>query len=100
MLSASSQENGLSVFLPTEDIDFSFKGYYRFMGYHRNLNNLFGDEVNPNVFRLDDEFNSPTINLEMILKSKKSGYIKSQIFLFEPFEDISNEVNFLKLNRR
>ena len=25
MLSASSQENGLSVFLPTEDIDFSLK---------------------------------------------------------------------------
>ena len=34
------------------------------MGYHRNVDNLFGNEVNPNVFRLDDEFNSPTINLE------------------------------------
>lgn len=96
----SSQDNGFSVFLPTENVDFSFKGYYRFMGYHRNLDNLFGNEVNPNVFRLDDEFNSPTINLEIILKSNKSGYVKSQIFLFEPFEDISNEVNFLKLNRR
>ena len=49
------------------------------MGYHRNLDNLFGDEVNPNVFRLDDEFNSPSINLEMILKSK-IRHIKSQIF--------------------
>jgi hypothetical protein len=100
IFSFSSQENDLSVFLPTEDIDFSFKGYYRFMGYHRNVSNLFGNEVNPKVFRLDDEFNSPTINLEMILKSKKSGYIKSQIYLFEPFEDISKEVNYLKLNRR
>ena len=44
------------------------------MGYYRNLDNLFGDEVNPNVFRLDDEFNSPTINLEMILKSKNQIY--------------------------
>ena len=38
------------------------------------------------------------IKIEMILKSKKSGYIKSQIYLFEPFEDISKEVNYLKLN--
>ena len=49
------------------------------MGYHRNLDNLFGDEVNPNVFRLDDEFNSPTINL-MILKSKNQDILNHKFF--------------------
>ena len=71
--------------MKSKKVDFSVKGYYRFMGYNRNLSNLFGDSVNPVVFRADDEFNSPTLNLEMNLKSKESGYIKTQLFLFDHF---------------
>ena len=89
-----------SYFLQTEKVDFSVKGYYRLMAYNRQVSNLFGDTLNSNVFRLDDEFNSPTLNLEMILSSKKSGYIKTQLYLFEPFTNISLDKNFLKLNRR
>lgn len=89
-----------SYFLNTKNVDFSIKGYYRLMAYNRQVSNLFGDTLNSNVFRLDDEFNSPTLNLEMILNSKKSGYIKTQLYLFEPFTDISLDKNFLKLNRR
>ena len=61
-----------SYFLNTKNVDFSIKGYYRLMAYNRQVSNLFGDTLNSNVFRLDDEFNSPTLNLEMILNSKKS----------------------------
>jgi len=89
-----------SYFLNTKNVDFAIKGYYRLMAYNRQVSNLFGDTLNSNVFRLDDEFNSPTLNLEMILNSKKSGYIKTQLYLFEPFTDISLDKNFLKLNRR
>ena len=86
--------------MKSKKVDFSVKGYYRFMGYNRNLSNLFGDSVNPVVFRADDEFNSPTLNLEMILKSKESGYIKTQLFLFEPFSGNVDDRNFLMLNRK
>ena len=86
--------------MKSKKVDFSVKGYYRFMGYNRNLSNLFGDSVNPVVFRADDEFNSPTLNIEMILKSKKSGYIKTQLFLFEPFSGNVDDRNFLMLNRK
>ena len=86
--------------MKSKKVDFSVKGYYRFMGYNRNLSNLFGDSVNPVVFRADDEFNSPTLNLEMNLKSKESGYIKTQLFLFEPFSGNVDDRNFLMLNRK
>lgn len=86
--------------MKSKKVDFSVKGYYRFMGYNRNLSNLFGDSVNPVVFRADDEFNSPTLNIEMILKSKESGYIKTQLFLFEPFSGNVDDRNFLMLNRK
>ena len=83
-----------------DKVDFSVKGYYRFMGYNRNLSNLFGDSINPIVFRADDEFNSPTLNLEMVIKSKESGYIKTQLFLFEPISGQNEDRNFLMLNRK
>jgi len=89
-----------SYFLNTKDVDFATKGYYRLMAYNRQVTNLFGNTLNSNVLRLDDEFNSPTLNLEMILSSKKSGYIKTQLYLFEPFTELSLDKNFLKLNRR
>ena len=89
-----------SYFLNTKDIDFYIKGYYRLMAYNRQVSNLFGDTLNSNVLRLDDEFNSPTLNLEMMLSSKESGYIKTQLYLFEPFTEVSLDKNFLKLNRR
>lgn len=87
-------------FLNTKNIDLSVKGYYRFMVYNRQLNNLFGDKDRPFVLRFDDEFNSPTINLELSLKMKNSGVIKTQLFLFEPYYGISEDVDFFKLNRR
>lgn len=87
-------------FLNTKKVDLSIKGYYRFIAYNRHLDNLFGDENRPYVFRTDDEFNSPTVNLEMSFNMKNSGYIKTQLYLFEPFYGITNDVNFLKLNRR
>ena len=72
--------NTSSYFLNTKNIDFSIKGYYRLMAYNRQVSNLFGDTLNPNVFRLDDEFNSPTLNLEMILNSKKgSGMLQTHL---------------------
>ena len=89
-----------SYFLNTKNVDFSVKGYYRFMGYNRNLSNLFGDSVNTVVFRADDEFNSPTLNLDMVLKSKESGYIKTQLYLFEPISGNTEDRNFLMLNRK
>jgi len=92
--------NSSSYFLNTKNVDFTIKGYYRLMAYNRQVSNLFGDTLNSNVFRLDDEFNSPTLNLEMILNSKKSGYIKTQLYLFEPFTNVSLDKNYLKLNRR
>ena len=70
------------------------------MGYNRNLSNLFGDSVNPVVFRADDEFNSPTLNLDMVLKSKESGYIKTQLYLFEPISGNIEDRNFFMLNRK
>ena len=96
----SQDINTSSYFLNTKNVDFSVKGYYRFMGYNRNLSNLFGDSVNPVVFRADDEFNSPTLNLDMVLKSKESGYIKTQLYLFEPISGNTEDRNFLMLNRK
>ena len=96
----SQSANSVNYFLKTKDIDFSVKGYYRFLAYNRSVSNLFGDTNRSSVFRLDDEFNSPTMNLEMTLNSKKSGYIKTQLYVFEPFSGISKDENFLKLNRR
>lgn len=96
----SQDINTSSYFLNTKNVDFSVKGYYRFMGYNRNLSNLFGDSVNPVVFRADDEFNSPTLNLDIVLKSKESGYIKTQLYLFEPISGNVEDRNFLMLNRK
>ena len=87
-------------FLNTDKVDLTLKGSYRFIAYNRHLNNLFGDENRPYVFRLDDEFNSPTMNLELSMNLQNSGYIKTQLYLFEPFYGMSNDFNFLKLNRR
>ena len=56
----------------------SVKGYFRFMTYHRHLYDLFGDSSKPYVFRADDEFNSPSMNLELKLFNKKAGYVKTQ----------------------
>ena len=70
------------------------------MGYNRKLNDLFGDSLRPTVFRADDEFNSPTLNLEMVISSRETGYIKTQLFLFEPFSGHVVDRNFLMLNRK
>jgi hypothetical protein len=96
---AQSSNTSLN-FLNTEKIDLSVKGYYRFIAYNRHLNNLFGDNNRPYVFRTDDEFNSPTINLELSFNTKNAGFIKTQLYLFEPFYGITEDVDFLKLNRR
>ena len=96
----SQDINTSSYFLNTKNVDFSVKGYYRFMGYNRNLSNLFGNSLNPVVFRADDEFNSPTLNLDMVIKSKESGYIKTQLYLFEPISGNIEDRNFLMLNRK
>ena len=86
--------------MKSKKVDFSIKGYYRFMGYNRKVPDLFGDSINPIVFRVDDEFNSPTLNLDLLFKSKSSGYIKTQLYLFEPFTGNISDKNFLKLNRK
>lgn len=78
----------------------SVKGYFRFLTYHRHLSDLFGDSSRPYVFRADDEFNSPSMNLELKLFNKKAGYIKTQLYLFDPFSGISSDIDYFKLNRK
>ena len=78
----------------------SVKGYFRFLTYHRHLDDFFGDSSRPYVFRTDDEFNSPSMNFELKLFNKKAGYLKTQLYLFDPFAGISSDVDYFKLNRK
>ena len=96
----AQQNFNLNSFLGTSNTSISVKGYFRFLTYHRHLSDLFGDSSKPYVFRADDEFNSPTMNLELKLFNKKAGYLKTQLYLFEPFTGISSDVDYFKLNRK
>ena len=37
---------------------FQVDGYYRFLGFHRNINNMYDNSEIPSVFQANDDFNS------------------------------------------
>ena len=86
--------------LKTSNTKISVGGYFRFLNYHRHVKDLFGDSSRPYVFRADDEFNSPTMSLELGITNKNIGYLKTQLYLFEPFSGIVSDVDYFKLNRK
>ncbi len=87
-------------FLKTTTSQISLGGYFRFLNYHRHVTDLFGDSTRPYVFRADDEFNSPTMSLELGISNKNVGHLKTQLYLFEPFTGISSDIDYFKLNRK
>ena len=95
------QHNNLEgTLLKTSNTKISVGGYFRFLNYHRHVKDLFGDSSRPYVFRADDEFNSPTMSLELGITNKNIGYLKTQLYLFEPFSGIVSDVDYFKLNRK
>ena len=40
------------------------------------------------------------MNFELKLFNKKAGYLKTQLYLFDPFAGISSDVDYFKLNRK
>ena len=42
--------------------NFQIDGYYRFLGFHRNINNIYGNSEIPSVFQANDDFNSPSVS--------------------------------------
>ena len=65
------------LFFKTSNTKISVGGYFRFLNYHRHVKDLFGDSSRPYVFRADDEFNSPTMSLELGITNKNIGYFKN-----------------------
>ena len=83
--------------LKTSNTKISVGGYFRFLNYHRHVKDLFGDSSRPYVFRADDEFNSPTMSLELGITNKNIRYLKTQLYLFEPFSGIVSDVTFSQI---
>ena len=59
-------------------------GYYRFFGFHRNVHNLYGSTELPSVFQANDDFNSPTVNLNLKLTTSSKSKLNIQFFFFDP----------------
>ena len=48
-------------------------GYYRFLGFHRNIHNLYTNSNIPSTFQANDDFNSPSVNLNLNLTTFKTS---------------------------
>ncbi len=75
-------------------------GYFRFVGYNRNEHELFGDSTPYSVFKANDEFTSPTANIDLSFNTGKNSYIRTNLFLFSPFEGAGNSPYEFWLNRK
>ena len=68
-------------------------GYYRFFGFHRNVNNLYGSAGLPSVFQANDDFNSPSVNLNLKLTTSSKSKLNIQLFFFDPLNSINENKN-------
>ena len=84
----------------TKKIPLDIKGYYRFIGYARNLNNHFGDRNTPLVLRTDDEFNAPNLNINILAKPTKNSFLALQIMTFDPMTDMVENGRIFRLSRQ
>ena len=73
-------------------------GYYRFLGFHRNIHNLYTNSNIPSIFQANDDFNSPSVNLNLNLTTSSNSNLKIQFFFYDPINSINerkNEFRFL-----
>ena len=75
-------------------------GYYRFFGFHRNVHNLYGSTGLPSVFQANDDFNSPTVNLNLKLTTSSKSKLNIQFFFFDPLNSINENKNEFRLGRK
>lgn len=75
-------------------------GYYRFFGFHRNVHNLYGSAELPSVFQANDDFNSPTVNLNLKLTTSSKSKLNIQFFFFDPLNSINENKNEFRLGRK
>ena len=80
--------------------NFQIDGYYRFLGFHRNINNMYGNSEIPSVFQANDDFNSPSVNLNLKLKTSTSSNLNIQIFFFDPFNSSNENKYEFRLGRK
>ena len=74
-------------------------GYYRFFGFHRNVHNLYGSTGLPSVFQANDDFNSPSVNLNLKLTTSSKSKLNIQLFFFDPLNSINENKNEFRLGR-
>ena len=79
---------------------FQVDGYYRFLGFHRNINNMYDNSEIPSVFQANDDFNSPSLNLNLKLKTSTSSNLNIQIFFFDPFNSSNDNKYEFRLGRK
>ena len=75
-------------------------GYYRFFGFHRNVHNLYESNELPSVFQANDDFNSPTVNLNLKLITNSKSNLNIQFFFFDPLNSINENKNEFRLGRK
>ena len=75
-------------------------GYYRFFGFHRNVHNLYGSTGLPSVFQANDDFNSPSVNLNLKLTTSSKSKLNIQLFFFDPLNSINENKNEFRLGRK
>ena len=75
-------------------------GYYRFLGFHRNIHNLYTNSNLPSTFQANDDFNSPSVNLNLNLTTSSNSNLKIQFFFYDPINSINERKNEFRLGRK
>ena len=75
-------------------------GYYRFLGFHRNIHNLYTNSNIPSTFQANDDFNSPSVNLNLNLTTSSNSNLKIQFFFYDPINSINERKNEFRLGRK
>ena len=75
-------------------------GYYRFLGFHRNIDNLYTNSNIPSIFQANDAFNSPSVNLNLNLTTSSNSNLKIQFFFYDPINSINERKNEFRLGRK
>ena len=75
-------------------------GYYRFLGFHRNIHNLYTNSNMPSVFQANDDFNTPSVNLNLKLTTSSNSNLSIQFFFHDPINSINENKNEFRLGRK
>ena len=75
-------------------------GYYRFLGFHRNIHNLYTNSNLPSTFQANDDFNSPSVNLNLNLTTSSNSNLRIQFFFYDPINSINERKNEFRLGRK